>query len=79
MWCQQFQAALGSPDLLPEKPTAAQVDELAKLIHEAMQLATASSMKPREPYHPKSAPWWNSDCDEAAVRLRTMETGEDRK
>ena len=78
-WCQHFKAALGSPAPLPGKPTAAQVDELAKHTHEAMQLAMASSMKPREPYHPKSAPWWNSDCDEAAGRLQIMVTGEDQK
>jgi hypothetical protein len=35
-WRQQFKAVLGSPDSLLEKPTAAQVDELARQVHEAM-------------------------------------------
>jgi hypothetical protein len=78
-WRKIFKDILGSPAPLPEKPTAAQVDELASLVHEAMQHATASSMKPRKPYHPKGAPWWNTDCAEVVLELRAAETVEDRK
>ena len=78
-WQRQFQAALGNPDRLPVKPTAAQVDKLAKQVHEAMQQATAASMEPRKAYHPRGAPWWNNDCAEAAWTLRETVTTEDRK
>jgi hypothetical protein len=78
-WGKQFKDAIGSPTPLPEKPTAAQVEELAGQVHEAMQQATAASMKPRKPYHPKGAPWWNSDCAEVVSELRAAETTEDRK
>ncbi len=78
-WRQQFTEAMGSPAPLPEKPTAAQVDKLAIQVHEAMQHATEASMKPRKPYHPKSAPWWNTDCARVVSELRAAETAEDRK
>ncbi len=63
-WCQLFKIAVGRPAQLPDRPSAVQVDGLAKLIHDAMQFATASTMKVRRPYHPKSAPWWtrNREC-----------------
>ena len=78
-WRQQFKDVIGSPAPLPEKPTAAQVEELASQVHEAMQLATATSMKPRKQYHPKGAPWWNADCAEVVAELQAVETAEERK
>jgi hypothetical protein len=78
-WCQQFKDVLGTPVPLPVKPTTAQVDELASQVHEAMQLVTAASMKPRRPYHPKSTPWWNADCVEVVASLRAAESEEDKK
>ena len=78
-WCRQFKDALGPVNPLPETPMAAQVDRLAGRVHEAMQHATATTMKRWKPYHPKSAPWWNMNCAEAAESLRAAETEEDRK
>jgi hypothetical protein len=68
-WGQRFKEAVGSPAPLPEKPMAAQVEELANQVHKAMQQATVASMKPRKPYHPKGAPWWNADCTEVVLEL----------
>src|SRR6266446_1000561 len=78
-WCRLFKIAVGSPAQLPIRPLAAQVDELAKRIHEAMQYATATTMKARKPYHPKGSPWWNRDCAEVVEELRSATTPEDRK
>ena len=36
-WHQQFKNVIGSPDKLPAKPTAAQIDIMASRVHEAMQ------------------------------------------
>ena len=44
-----------------------------------MQHATATTMKARKPYHPRSAPWWNANCTEAVATLRAASTAEDRK
>ena len=78
-WRQQFKNIVGSPDKLPAKPTAAQVDIMASRVHEAMQQVTAAVMKPRKPFHPKGAPWWNADCAETAEALRMAETTDDRQ
>ena len=73
-WRQQFKNIVGSPDKLPAKPTAAQVDTMASRVHEAIQQATAAVMKPQKLFHPKGAPWWNADCAETAEALRMAET-----
>jgi hypothetical protein len=78
-WSRHFKDILGPPPLLPNQPTADEVEELAKVVHNALQSATAATMKPRRPYHPRSAPWWNADCTKVTEDLRAAETQEDRK
>jgi len=78
-WRRQYKDMVGTPAPLPEKPSAEEVEALASRVHEAMQHATTTSMKPRKPYHPKGAPWWNADCAEVVSTLRAAETVEDRK
>ena len=78
-WQKCFKDKLGTVDLLPPGLEAAQIDKLANQVHEAMQHATANTMKRRKPYHPKGAPWWNMDCAKVVAALRTAESEEDRK
>ena len=78
-WQKCFKDKLGTIEPLPVRPVAAQIDTLAGQVHEAMQHATAKTMKPRKPYHPKSAPWWNMDCAEVVTALRAAESEEERK
>ena len=78
-WWKNFKDVLGDADPLPIRPTAAQVDILAKQIHDTMQWATEMTMKPRKLYHLKGAPWWNTDCAEVVLDLQAAEAEEDRK
>ena len=78
-WQKCFKDKLGTIEPLPVRPVAAQIDTLAGQVHEAMQHATAKTMKPRKPYHPKSAPWWNMDCAEVVTALRAAESEEECK
>jgi hypothetical protein len=78
-WSRHFKAMLGPLPPLPNQPTADEVEELAQRVHNALQGATAATMKPRQPYHPSGAPWWNADCAQVTGNLRSAETQEDRK
>jgi hypothetical protein len=60
-------------------PTADEVEELAKQVHDALQCATAVTMKPRRPFHPKGAPWFNDDCTKTADDLCQAVTQAERK
>jgi hypothetical protein len=68
-WKCQFLDTLGAQPPLPTKPTADEVEELAKQVHDVLQCATAVTMKPRRPFHPKGTPWWNDDCAKSADDL----------
>ena len=70
---------LGSPPTLPNQPTTDEVEELARLVHNALQNATAATMKLQRPFHPKGTPWWNADCAQVTNNLHAMETQEEHK
>jgi Reverse transcriptase (RNA-dependent DNA polymerase)/Endonuclease-reverse transcriptase len=78
-WSRRFKDELGPPPPLPDQPTAEEVETLANCVHNALQNATAATMKRRRPFHPKGAPWWNADCAQVTESLRAAETREERK